>query len=137
MSTRSNIAFDNGDEVYMIYCHFDGYPEYVGKILAEHYADIEKVEELIDLGDLSILGKKIGEKQDFDNRNKGWCLAYGRDRGEEGCEARNYVNFKAAENAFDLDCNDYLYLFDGQEWLFRLKYAKQFHSLREWVEENA
>ena len=138
MSTRSNIAFDNGGEVYMIYCHFDGYPENVGKILAEHYTDIEKVEELMDLGDLSILGKEIGEKQDFDNyTNRSWCLAYGRDRGEEGCEARTYVNLRAVENAFQGAGCDYLYVFDGQEWLFKRHNVKQFYSLREWVEENA
>lgn len=31
MGTRSMIAFDNGDEVYAIYCHWDGYVEGVGQ----------------------------------------------------------------------------------------------------------
>jgi len=34
MSTRSNIGIVNGDgSVKAIYCHFDGYPAYVGRIL--------------------------------------------------------------------------------------------------------
>lgn len=138
MSTRSYIAFDNGDEVYMIYCHFDGYPQYVGAILNEHYTDIEKVEELIDLGDLSYLSKEIGEKQDFDQpTDKNWCLAYGRDRGETGVEARTFVNLQHAENDFNAGGIDYMYVFDGREWLFKRYGHKTFSSLRDHLTEKA
>ena len=85
MATRSYIGVKNTDgTVDYIYCHFDGYPEHNGEILTKHYADMDKVNALMKLGDLNILGIEIGEKQDFDdyaNRNRNWCLAYGRDRG--------------------------------------------------------
>ena len=38
MGTRSNIAVEqpNG-EVVVAYCHYDGYPEYNGQLLNDHY----------------------------------------------------------------------------------------------------
>jgi len=109
MATRSNIGILNSDgTVDYIYCHFDGYVEHNGKILNEHYTTEDKVRELIGLGDLSILGPELGEKQDFNGpRNKQWCLAYDRDRGETGVEARrcSYVDY--TKEHFE----EYVYLF--------------------------
>ena len=132
MSTRSYIAFDNGDKVRMIYCHFDGYPEYVGAILNKHYTDIEKIEKLMDLGDLSILDEEIGVKQEFDNRdpNSKMCLAYGRDRGETGVEARTFVNLQHALNNFNASGNDYMYVFDGKKWVYRFYDNKHWKCLK-------
>lgn len=101
MATRSTIAIEHQDgTVQCIYCHWDGYLSHNGKILQEHYQDPAKVSELMELGDLSILGPEIGEQQDFDNpetRREDWCLAYGRDRGETGVSAASFQ-----------DDNDYL-----------------------------
>ena len=118
MSTRSNIGILNQDgTVDYIYCHFDGYLEYNGKILNEHYDSEAAVRDLITLGDLSILVPEIGEKQDFNgNRNKQWCLAYGRDRGEDNIEARkcSYVDY--TKEYFE----EYVYLFTpGKGWQVR------------------
>lgn len=130
MGTRSWIGYSTGDGVQMIYCHFDGYLEHNGKILAKHYTDPEKIQRLMDLGDLSILGEEIGEKQDFDRgQTDNWCLAYGRDRGEDFCEAQKYVNLKAAENAFKTSGADYMYVFDGTEWRYRGYGAKRWGNL--------
>ena len=77
MATRSYIGKLNPDNtVSYIYCHYDGYPEHNGVILQEHYSTPFKVDQLLALGDLSVLGEVIGEKQDFDNystRNNNWC----------------------------------------------------------------
>lgn len=118
MSTRSNIGILNEDgTVNYIYCHFDGYPEHNGNILNECYNTEEKVRELIALGDLSSLGKEIGEKQNFDNpRNRNWCLAYGRDRGESGTEADTCSYADYSREYFE----DYIYLFTpGKGWEVR------------------
>jgi len=89
MSTRSQIGLQTEGGVVSIYCHFDGYPEGVGSMLNKHYKDVNKIKELIALGNLSVLGEEIGSKQDFNNRpENNWCLAYGRDRGETGEEAK-------------------------------------------------
>jgi hypothetical protein len=124
MSTRSNIGILNSDgTVNYIYCHFDGYLEHNGNILNEHYTAEAKVRELIMLGDLSSLGIVIGEKQDFNGiRNKQWCLAYGRDRGESGTEARtcSYVDY--TKEYFE----EYVYLFTPDKgWEVRV-YGNEF-----------
>ena len=72
MSTRARIAIENQDEtVDSIYCHFDGYIDSVGKTLFNHY-DQEKLERLLELGDISSLGESTID-----------TVAYCRDRGED------------------------------------------------------
>lgn len=39
----------------LVFCHYNGYPDDNGAILAEHYDKQEKVESLIQLGDLYFL----------------------------------------------------------------------------------
>ena len=40
MSTRSYIAkIDDNGRATVVYCHSDGYLDYVGKILANHYTN--------------------------------------------------------------------------------------------------
>lgn len=116
MSTRSHIGRKNEDDsVDYIYCHFDGYLSNNGEILFNHYQDINKVNQLISLGSLSKLGKEIGEKQDFDDystQNNDWCLAYGRDRGEDNINAIHKSNIKTAVNDAD---ESYFYFFDVKE----------------------
>jgi len=57
MATRSNIGKLNSDNtVSYIYCHWDGYPSHNGTILQEHYNTPEKVDALLVLGDMSVLG---------------------------------------------------------------------------------
>lgn len=93
MATRGTIALEFQDgTVGMIYCHWDNYLEHTGKILIDHYTDPFLVRELIDLGDLSILGKSIGVKHNF-NDNVPECTFYGRDRGDEDTDARYFKNF--------------------------------------------
>jgi hypothetical protein len=113
MATRSYIGVRNTDaSVDYIYCHFDGYPEHNGVILTEYYSNINRVNELLNLGDLSVLGKFIGEKQDFDKRVVGNCLAYGRDRGESNVSKKNAGYDELITNQ-DVD---YVYVFDGDYW---------------------
>jgi hypothetical protein len=113
MGTRSHIGVRNLDQtVDYIYCHWDGYPEHNGKILSEHYQDMDRVNALMKLGDLSSLDVEIGEKHEFENRIRGWCHAYGRDRGE--------TNISVGTTTFDKllfnDNVDYIYIFDGEFW---------------------
>jgi hypothetical protein len=113
MATRSYIGVRNTDaSVDYIYCHFDGYPEHNGAILTEYYSNINRVNELLNLGDLSVLGKFIGEKQDFDKRVVGNCLAYGRDRGESNVSKKNTGYDKLITD----QSVDYVYVFDGDYW---------------------
>jgi hypothetical protein len=68
--------------VRSVYGHWDGYPSHAGNILQNHYTDDQKVNALLDLGDLSVIDKNIGEAHPFEDRPDGYCTFYNRDRGE-------------------------------------------------------
>jgi hypothetical protein len=96
MGTRSRIGVMHGDNVKSIYCHWDGYLDFNGRILQEHY-DSAKANHLVALGDMSSLRADIGEKHVFSKHdpvtniehrehNEDWCTFYGRDRGEKDTE---------------------------------------------------
>lgn len=117
MSTHAFIGQWNQDgTIKAIYTHWDGYPEHHGVILNQFYMDPKKVQELINLGDLSVLAEEIGTKCDFSNAPRGQCVAYGRDRGLKDTNAREYYSqqgfLAGAENAWA----EYAYLFDGTTW---------------------
>lgn len=113
MGTRSTIAIRNTDGTFnAIYCHWDGYLEHNGRILAENYTTEAAVRELIALGDLSSLGETVGVKTDFNNAADGQCVAYGRDRGETGIEAGTYVSF---EDLQDKASQEYTYVYDAAD----------------------
>ena len=140
MSTRSTIAIEQDGKVTAIYCHFDGYKEGVGATLENYYQDKEKIQQLMDLGNLSALSREIGDKQDFNNRednNEDWCLAYGRDRGETGQEARVFdsvtdwvENFQSGE--------EFYYIFtEADGWKYANCYGDEVKFSRLKTEEMA
>lgn len=54
MSTRARIGLELSDgSILSAYHHWDGYPEWLGRILKTHYNTRSLVEELIDGGDMS------------------------------------------------------------------------------------
>src|SRR5215471_3438627 len=95
MSTNARIGVQVRPDlpVQSIHVHWDGYPSCVGRKLLNHWTNQGRIFELIELGDLSSLGEIIGSKHDFEKayaEKPTWCLAYGRDRGEEGVEAKTH-----------------------------------------------
>lgn len=116
MATRSNIGIEREDgTVETIYCHWDGYPDHQGPILSKF--GWEEVEDLLDLGDLSILGEKIfptTETHNFAHPEPGVCLFYCRDRGEE------YSGASLFENRQDAFREEWLYLYVEKEdkWIY-------------------
>jgi hypothetical protein len=112
MATRSRIGIMLADEsVLSVYHHWDGYPEWLGRILQTHYNTREKASELIDGGDMSSCwSEKSWGKLRED-------LSYGPEyysaRGED-CPPRH-------------DANKYDYLADGEE------YAYLFTLNGEWI----
>ena len=69
MATRSRIGIELKDgSILSAYHHWDGYPQWLGRILNTHYNTREQAAELIDGGDMSCAwtnerwtGKKIAE----------------------------------------------------------------------------
>ena len=93
MSTRSRIGIMLPDEsVLSVYHHWDGYPDWLGRILKTHYDSRELAAELIDGGDMSVAWNDSGEPE------------YYSARGED-CPPR-------------LDANKYDYLADGEEYAY-------------------
>jgi hypothetical protein len=117
MATRSTIAIKTPKGIRSIYCHYDGYPEHTGAILREKYITPSKINELLELGDISYLGEDVGVwKQDFNDPIPGITLAYGRDRGEAGVEARNHPSVGSWLEYRDTSGCEYGYLWNGAEW---------------------
>ena len=61
MGTRSRIGIQlKNNSIVSVYCHWDGYPEFNGRILRDHYDTVEKVRDLIDGGNISALHTNAG-----------------------------------------------------------------------------
>ena len=123
MATRSNIGIVNLDKsITGIYCHWDGYPEYVGKMLLNHYTDVDWIHMLMDLGDLSSLSEKLysTDFHTFDEPEEGVCISYGRDRGDTGSDSRTFEDLGEYEH-FGSGV-DYQYLFEDGKWMYRCTY---------------
>ena len=61
MATRSRIGTELPDgSIISVYCHWNGYPEFNGRILRDHYDTAEKVRDLINGGNISALHTNVG-----------------------------------------------------------------------------
>lgn len=108
MGTRSTIALEYADgTVEQVYCHWDGYLAHNGKILRDYYTNPFILRDLIDLGDISSLGKIVGTKHPFSPHEgetqkalyeaamaQGATTFYGRDRGEMGVQAKKFASYE-------------------------------------------
>jgi len=111
MATRSRIGKKLEDgTIKSIYCHWDGYPEHNGEILKEYYKTEAKIDALLELGNLSSLAQDIGMQHDFKDPEPGWCVAYGRDRGETNTKARISTTLS------DMIQEEYNYVWDNGKW---------------------
>lgn len=130
MATRSTIAIQREDgTVAQVYCHWDGYLENNGDILVKFYNTPKSVEELLEHGDISSLGVRVGLRHPFSFAEAGismdeynaqygnMTLYYGRDRGEEGTQARVFKD--VAEYERDGTFEEFNYLFIGGRWYYK------------------
>lgn len=101
MSTRAFIGYIENDSYHHIYVHFDGYYDDVGQTLNEHYSSIEKIKELVNMGDASYILPTI-EESNF----------YARDWKEDlkirDCEKSKISNLTKWV--------EYVYAWDNNEW---------------------
>ena len=103
MGTKATIAVENKKGgVSMISVHYDGYPEYTGKILLENYDSLEFAQGLVEMGDVSELLKTVVETEFFS-----------RDR-KEPLNVKRFLNFEMYR--ITADVLEYNYLFTGGEW---------------------
>ena len=114
MSTRSTISIQTPEgDIRSIYCHYDGYFSHVGAILQSHYNTEEKVNALIDLGDISSLGEKMNpdleSPHSFNNPQDDVVVAYHRDRGED-------LRIKRLISIHEIASQEYNYIFKDGAW---------------------
>ena len=126
MGTRSRIAVMHGEVCKSVYCHWDGYLDFNGRILQEHY-DSSKANQLVALGDLSSLRADIGEKHAFSKfepatgiehreHNEEWCTFYGRDRGEKDTEWKVAHTFEEFYDQVENACGEWYYVMQDGVW---------------------
>jgi len=128
MGTHSRIGVMHGDKVKSIYCHWDGYLAHNGAILQEHY-DSAKANHLVAMGDMSSLGKVIGEAHPFSPhtsaedaalyehaQDQGYCTFYARDRGETGTEFKVAHTFEEFLEQADGGGAEYYYIIKDGVW---------------------
>ena len=114
MATRARIGLKLEDgSIISAYHHWDGYPEWLGVTLKEHYNTKEDIAKLIDGGNMSSCysdNQYDEEKQEF-VKNDPKPEYYGGD-DERPRLSRNFTQF-----AFDSKSGEeYLYLFVDNEW---------------------
>jgi hypothetical protein len=118
MSTRSRIGISRADgTIISIYSHWDGYPKGVGATLKKYYKNSAKILQLMELGDISVLGKNIGTKHSFEIASEtDETTAYGRDRGEKGVEAQISKSLEDFVKLADNSGAEYAYLWEKGKW---------------------
>lgn len=120
MSTHAAIITKTEKGYKGIYVHFDGYPEHTGKILLEHYNTPEKVNELIDLGNLSYLEKRVkpnlDESHSYEKPITDVTIAYIRDKGEYDDDEYPIETNTIEDITDNFSYVEYVYIFDGNEW---------------------
>ena len=114
MATRARIGLKLEDgSIISAYHHWDGYPEWLGVTLKEHYNTKEDIAKLIEGGNMSSCysdNQYDEEKQEF-VKNDPKPEYYGGD-DERPRLSRNFTQF-----AFDSKSGEeYLYLFADNEW---------------------
>ena len=115
MATRSRIGYVlSDDSIVSVYHHWDGYPEWLGVTLRQHYNTDEKVRELIDGGDMS----SCYSDNEYDNEKQDWVKrdpspSYYSERGED-CPPRHS---QTLTELAEIDCGEeFVYLWFMGEW---------------------
>jgi len=111
MATRSRIGIELPDEsILSVYHHWDGYPEWLGRILKTHYNTKEQVSELIDGGDMSSAWTNAG----FNNETVAQGPLYYSQRGDD-CPPR--LDSDLCEFLLPDNSEEFAYVFRNGEWI--------------------
>ena len=108
MATRSRIGIElkNGS-VLSVYHHWDGYPEWLGRILNTHYNTRAKAAELIDGGDMSVCWNDNNEPEYYSARGENCPPRHDADLNEYLCDSEEYSYIFTKEGVWVCYANDY------------------------------
>jgi hypothetical protein len=112
MATRSRIGIElkNGS-VLSVYHHWDGYPEWLGRILRTHYNTRQKSAELID-GDMSSCWTE--DRWNSETKAQEYGPQYYSQRDED-CPPR--LDADLCEYLLPANGEEYHYVFRNGEWV--------------------
>lgn len=118
MATRSGFIVKTEDGYKAVYCHWNGYPTYNGRMLLDHYNSGERARELVSMGSISVLAEslELPDGHSFDNPVKGFTVFYGRDRGEKNVETEVHRTLTDAVQSLKKQGVEFIYLWDGNQW---------------------
>jgi len=103
MGTRSRVGIMHGTVCKSVYCHYDGYLDYTGRILLAHY-DSTATNALIARGDNS------GIKETLEGMN------FYSDRGEEDVSWQVAHTFEEFLEQVEGCCGEYYYVMRDGVW---------------------
>ena len=108
MATRSRIGIElkNGS-VLSVYHHWDGYPEWLGRILTTHYNTRAKAAELIDGGDMSVCWNDNNEPEYYSARGENCPPRHDADLNEYLCDSEEYSYIFTKQGVWVCYANDY------------------------------
>ena len=111
MATRA-IIWQKTEQGYRgVYCHWDGYPEGVGRTLKEHYSDPGKVDGLLEYAHTRRMTLSVLR----DNPDNCEWTVLGSDEGDgDGLP----VNRSFMDTRRDFFAINWSYIFDGENWEF-------------------
>lgn len=149
MATRSRIGIIGEIEtITSVYCHNDGYPDYLGNMLIENYNSKEKAELIISMGGISVLRKEIGEKaddhkvglmkEDYTYHHPTWSLFYHRDRDEDLQIAKTNSHHEFFELCGDSG-SEFIYLWNSNKWVMsetNKHYKPKITKISDWPKIN-
>jgi hypothetical protein len=122
MSTRSRIGLELSDgSILSVYHHWNGYPEWLGRILQTHYNAKSLAEELIDGGDMSLC----------------WTDERWDDSGVKGVYGPQYYSQRGDNSPPRLDKDMDEFFADGEEYSYIFRngnwYAYDMHQFDDMV----
>jgi len=118
-------VIDNDGTGQYVYCGSDGYPEWAGRLLLNYYPTKEKALEIMELGDLSGLGKDLvsdddSERTEAKYRDKGECW---KDSAPKHLSTGLVELDRMIKEPYRTDA-EYIYAFVGNCWLV---YIRDYH----------
>ena len=110
MGTRSRVGVMHGNVCKSVYCHYDGYLEYTGKLLLDHY-NSSLANELIARGDNSGVQKTLED------------MNFYSERGETDVRWQVAHTFEEFLEQVDICGGEYYYIMRDGEWYAGCIYA--------------
>ena len=106
MSTSARIAKREDDgTVRSVYCHYDGYPSYAGKLLRHYYTDPEIVDIVMNFGNFRALEEHVSDISFYITASSPMD-----ERAMRHASMGDFLEYGSKS------ASEYLYLFDQNRW---------------------